>query len=123
MCDFHGYIRPEIIKIRPVIVLQRHPINSKLVTVVPLSTTAPQKIQRFQHQLLVNPLPDKQHITCWAKCDLTATVSLARLDRYRLSKNQYVVPTISEPEFLQIKKGVAFAFKFAHNLAVPERGL
>ncbi|MGN7442685.1 type II toxin-antitoxin system PemK/MazF family toxin, partial [Pseudomonas lactis] len=41
ICDFRGYEVPEIIKIRPVIVIRKHRTNKLLVTVVPLSTINP----------------------------------------------------------------------------------
>lgn len=41
ICDFRGYEVPEMIKVRPVVVIRKHRTNSLLVTVVPLSTTAP----------------------------------------------------------------------------------
>jgi uncharacterized protein YifN (PemK superfamily) len=41
ICDFRGYEVPEMIEVRPVVVIRKHRTNSLLVTVVPLSTTAP----------------------------------------------------------------------------------
>ena len=41
MCDFAGYVLPEMVKVRPVVVIARNRKNRQLVTVVPLSTTAP----------------------------------------------------------------------------------
>ena len=55
-CDFAGYIEPEIVKRRPVVVLATHKRNSKLVAVVPLSTTKPDPVEAHHHRLLQNPL-------------------------------------------------------------------
>ena len=55
ICDFRGYEVPEIIKIRPVIVIRRHRTNRLLVTVVPLSTTAPQTVLAHHLQLESKP--------------------------------------------------------------------
>jgi uncharacterized protein YifN (PemK superfamily) len=42
VCDFRGFIEPVIVKKRPVIVVSsRLPHRSGLVTVVPISLTAP----------------------------------------------------------------------------------
>ena len=72
ICDFRGYEVPEMIKIRPVVVIRKHRTNNLLVTVVPLSTTAPNHM--LEHHLeLPNQLQGASP-TCWAKCDMVATV-------------------------------------------------
>jgi uncharacterized protein YifN (PemK superfamily) len=109
MCDFDGFVVPEMVKVRPVVVIARHRQNRNLVTVVPLSTTQPTTLAAHHHELSTNPLPGKAHVTCWAKCDMLATVSLHRLDRYKSGKRQYVVPTISPQDFAAIKAGVGAA--------------
>lgn len=115
MCDFVGFIAPEMIKVRPVVILARHKHNRNLVTVVPLSTTEPTKIEDHHHELSTNPLPDKPHTSCWAKCDMVATVSLVRLDRYHIGRNQYVVPEVNAIDFVAIKAGVASALQLTDN--------
>jgi uncharacterized protein YifN (PemK superfamily) len=115
MCDFVGFIAPEMVKVRPVVILSRHRHNRNLVTVVPLSTTEPTKIEDHHHELSTNPLPDKPHTSCWAKCDMVATVSLARLDRYQIGRNQYVVPEVNVIDFVEIRAGVASALQLTDN--------
>ena len=115
MCDFVGFIAPEMVKVRPVVVLSRHRHNRNLVNVVPLSTTEPTKIEDHHHELSTNPLPDKPHTSCWAKCDMVATVSLARLDRYQIGRNQYVVPEVNAIDFVAIRAGVASALQLTDN--------
>jgi len=68
ICDFRGYEVPEIIKIRPVIVIRKHRTNKLLVTVVPLSTTAPQTVLDH-HCQLDSHLPGASPI-CWANVTL-----------------------------------------------------
>jgi len=109
MCDFAGYVAPEMVKVRPVVVLARNRTSRGLVTVVPLSTTAPDKLEYHHHQLATNPLPTKAGVICWAKCDMVATVALARLDRVKGSKRQYMVPKMAAADFEAIKIGVAHA--------------
>ncbi len=109
MCDFAGYVMPEMIKVRPVVVLARNRKNRQLLTVVPLSTTAPTALEDYHHELAVNPLPGKAAVTCWAKCDMVATVSLSRLDRVKGPKRRYSVPVLSAAEFEAIQRGVANA--------------
>jgi uncharacterized protein YifN (PemK superfamily) len=108
MCDFEGYVVPEMIKVRPVVVLAKHPDNSQLVTVVPLSTTEPIPHKAYHHRIESNPLPGKTAV-CWAKCDMVATVSLARLDRFKTKQREWVVPTLGSSDFDEIKKCVKSA--------------
>ena len=82
ICDFRGYEVPEIIKIRPVIVIRRHRTNKLLVTVVPLSTTAPQTV--LAHHLQLESHLQGANPVCWAKCDIVATVSLDDLIESRV---------------------------------------
>jgi len=112
-----------MVKIRPVVVLAKNRENHRLVSVVPLSTTKPQRFATHHHELSVNPLPDKPHTVCWAKCDMVSTVSVSRLDRYKLGANHFVVPEISQADFEKIRVGVASALDLADNPSVPERGL
>ena len=108
ICDFRGYEVPEMIKIRPVVVIRKHRTNNLLVTVVPLSTTAPDHM--LEHHL---ELPNHLQVaspTCWAKCDMVATVSLSRLDRIksrdRRGKRTYVISQLETDEFFAIKVAV-----------------
>ncbi|MGQ0600545.1 MAG: type II toxin-antitoxin system PemK/MazF family toxin [Anaerolineales bacterium] len=109
MCDFGtGFVAPEMVKVRPVIVLAKHRDNAQLVTVVPVSTTSPTVVRPYHHQLGANPLPGKT-VLSWVKCDMVVTVALHRLDRIKAGKRQYVVPEIPESEFAAIKTCVAAA--------------
>jgi uncharacterized protein YifN (PemK superfamily) len=109
-CDFTGHIIPEMVKVRPVVVLATHPDNKQLVTVVPISTTESLPQRAYHHKISENPLPDKTTV-CWAKCDMIATVSLARLDLYQLARlpdgtRQYVTPVVDAADFDEIQKCV-----------------
>ncbi|MCK3657267.1 hypothetical protein A4G18_00655 [Pasteurellaceae bacterium Pebbles2] len=113
MCDFAGFNAPEMVKVRPVIIIAKHKKNRELVTIVPLSTTQPEPLEPYHYPMPSNPLPDKANIQCWAKCDMIYTVSIARLDRYKLAKREYIVPTVNEHDFEQIKKAVAKALRLS----------
>jgi uncharacterized protein YifN (PemK superfamily) len=114
-CDFAGYIAPEIIKRRPVIVLASHKRNAKLVTVVPLSTTAPDIVETHHVKLLQNPLPGGDAVDVWAKCDMVAVVSTERLDLVRTGrrladgKREYLTTRVGQEQFDAIRRGVASA--------------
>ena len=89
-CDFKGYIAPEIVKTRPVVVISpAHLSRVNLVTVVPLSTTAPTPVEGHHYKLLGNPIPGSSAIEVWAKCDLVATVCFDRLDRIKIGRGVY----------------------------------
>jgi uncharacterized protein YifN (PemK superfamily) len=113
MCDFRGNVVPEMVKVRPVVVVARNRKNRQLVTVVPLSTTAPDILESHHHELSVNPLPGKEQIACWAKCDMIATVSLSRLDRYKVAPRKYVAPELPKADFEAIKKAIMSALGLA----------
>ena len=117
MCDFAGYVIPEMVKVRPVVVLARNRKNRQLVTVVPLSTTAPTAVADHHHELTANPLPGRGAFRCWAKCDMVATVSLNRLDQVRTGKRQYVVPQLAAPDFEAIQQAIQQAVVIALGLA------
>ena len=108
ICDFRGYETPEMVKARPVVVIRKHRSNSLLVTVVPLSTTAPDRL--LNHHLELRSHLQGASPTCWAKCDMVATVSLARLDRIksrdRNGKRVYVISHLEIDEFSAIKVAV-----------------
>ncbi|MDB4679556.1 type II toxin-antitoxin system PemK/MazF family toxin [Planctomycetaceae bacterium] len=49
-CDFSHQTEPEMVKSRPVVVVSRRNTNVRLCTVVPLSSTQPEKIQSWHHK-------------------------------------------------------------------------
>ena len=108
ICDFRGYEIPEMDKVRPVVVIRKHRTNSLLVTVVPLSTTAPDCL--LGHHLELASHLQGGSPTCWAKCDMIATVSLSRLDRIkcrdRQGKRIYLISHLATDEFHAIKTAV-----------------
>jgi len=106
MCDFDGSVEPEMVKVRPVIVLARNRANNKLVTVVPLSTTKPFVMENHHHEISANPLPGKENLACWAKCDMVATVSITRLDRIKVRDakgRSYITPMLSAADFEAVR--------------------
>jgi len=84
ICDFTtGFQPPEMVKMRPVVVISpRHRVG-QLATVVPLSSTPPVPAQPWHHQLAAGAYPPARG-PMWAKCDMLATVGLIRLDRVRV---------------------------------------
>ncbi|RXZ38157.1 hypothetical protein D9O50_01005 [Oxalobacteraceae bacterium CAVE-383] len=113
MCDFAGFNPPEMVKVRPVVVLTKHRHNAHLVTVIPLSTTPPIQLANHHHELSVNPLPGKKALRCWAKCDMIYTLSTARMDRFKTLKRNYISLEICEADFIAIKTAVLAALKLS----------
>lgn len=106
VCDFRGFVSPEMIKQRPVVVISPksygHP---ELCTVVPLSNTAPNPIETHHYAFTSNPIPGRTNPT-WAKCDMLATVSKGRLDRVKIGRNDYQIPAITMDELEGIRSCV-----------------
>ena len=119
-CDFRGMIEPEMVKMRDVVVLVPHRQNRQLVTVVPLSTTAPSPVQPYHHALSADPRPDGDTMrTVWAKCDMVYTVSLERLEmhytRTRRGGRQSQRVQLPPDDFAAIRRCVALALHLADN--------
>lgn len=114
MCDYRGFVVPEMVKVRPVVVIARNRRNRRLVTVAPLSTTEPDRLEDHHHALARNPLPGRERISCWAKCDMLTTVSLGRLDRYKVGRGQYAVPMLPAADFVAIRRAVAKTLDLTH---------
>ena len=73
-CDFDGLRPPEVVKRRPVVIVNRHSSNRRLAT-VPLSTSQPIPVLAHHHRLESNPLPDDaRDKVVWAKCDMIYTL-------------------------------------------------
>lgn len=85
ICDFQrGFVPPEIVKVRPVIVISKtdsHGPHRELCTVAVISTTAPKKVMPWHHQLSFNPNPADSTTPAWVKCDMIYTVSYSRLTK------------------------------------------
>jgi len=117
ICDFNtGFKAPEMIKRRPVVVISPRPRRSnRLCTIVPLSTTVPSPLEPFHHRMDPLSLPGKlARKETWAKCDMLATVSLARLDRVMVGKEPggrriYVADPVTADDLEAIRRGVMIA--------------
>ncbi|EAR52931.1 hypothetical protein OG2516_10726 [Oceanicola granulosus HTCC2516] len=116
VCDLRGYIVPEIVKVRPVMVVSaKLPHRSGLVTVVPISTTAPRREVDYVVRLSRNYRPDSpEDLPCWAKCDLLANVALARLDRFKVDRRKYLAPRATEEDLARVRAGVLRALGWSY---------
>src|ERR1700704_6371834 len=91
LCDYSGFRPPEMVKRRPVVVISpRLSYRDHLCTVVPLSTTAPNRnvpyVCRLELTVALPPPFDGERF-CWAKADMVATVGFRRLDLFRTARD------------------------------------
>lgn len=99
ICDFStGFQPPEMVKIRPVVVLSPRRRSSDLVTVVPLSSTKPAPLLPWHVEMPGGAYPPARGLM-WAKCDVVVTVALRRLDRVRAKgpQGQRIYPMLELP--------------------------
>jgi mRNA interferase MazF len=115
LCNYDtGFIVPEMVKLRPVIVVSpRLRRREGLVAVVPLSTSEPDVMMDYQIELtLARPLPMPFNSpTMWAKCDMVTTLALSRLDRFKEARRdgrprQYRTGLLSDDQIVRVKKGI-----------------
>jgi len=119
-CDFHGLIVPEMVKVRDVVVVAPHHQNRQLVTIIPLSTTAPETVQPYHYKLPKNPRPGKLPTKpVWAKCDMLYTLSTDRLSMYyertRRGGRRLLSLQLPAGDFDAIRRCVAFALNLPYN--------
>lgn len=82
ICDFNGFVEPEMIKRRPVVVIGPRLRNrGNLVNIVPLSTVHPGDVAEHHHKLVIDPpLPAPYNEPFhWVKADMVYTVGFQRL--------------------------------------------
>jgi mRNA interferase MazF len=112
VCDFAGFVAPEMIKRRPAVVISpRLRRRNGLCTVVPLRTTPPHPICPYHlklHVIPVLPTPYNSDFH-WVKADMVYTVSFYRLDlpfngKDASGKRIYDVRIIDRDDLLKIQE-------------------
>ncbi len=93
MCDFAGLEIPEMTKKRPVIILTSRAVGRdyRLVTVIPLSTTPPRKVEKWHMELDKKYLPQRHYLfkhQNWVKGDMIYNLSTERLELIRIGKDE-----------------------------------
>jgi mRNA interferase MazF len=113
ICDFStGFLPPEMVKKRPVVVISpRRRKSPGLVTVVPFSTTPPLPAEPWHHQIAAGAYPPAQGKPMWAKADILATVGLGRLDRVRW-QGSYQTLELNPADMAAIIRAVKAALGF-----------
>ena len=108
VCDFSGFLPPEMCKVRPVIVVSpRLPHRSEIVTVVPISTTAPTHDLPFVVNLSKNYHPgEADDLPCWAKCDMVMNIGRFRLDGFKVGRRRWENPQATGDDLEAVRQGV-----------------
>lgn len=112
-CDYRGFIEPEMVKKRPIIVISKHNHNAKLLLVVPISSVEPRN--KFEYHIEMDPRFCQLHLSgmrSWVKCDMLNVISLGRLDlmRDKQSGQQYI-PDIGRELLKSINGSILLAYK------------
>lgn len=108
MCNFKGFIEPEMVKPRPVIVVSpKLPYRSEIVAVVPISLTAPRHELPFCYRLSKNYHPaEADDLPCWAKADMLLNIGTYRLSAFKTGRRQYVYPTLTTEDLAAVRRAV-----------------
>lgn len=116
MCDFQGFKVPEMVKVRPVMVVSpRLPYRSDIVAVVPISLTAPIHDLPFCVRLSKNYHPNEDDdLPCWAKCDMVMNLGLWRLDGFKVGRRKYETPQATADDLRIVKEGVLHGLGQGH---------
>jgi len=108
MCDFAGYIAPEIVKVRPAVVISAdNPASTRLCIVVPFSTTPPRIVRPVHFHVPAGRYAFAQEEQ-WVKGDLIAHVRFERLDRVRVN-GRFRRFDLPAADFAEIRKCVLHA--------------
>jgi uncharacterized protein YifN (PemK superfamily) len=113
MCDFSGFVPPEMTKIRHVVVIsprsRRTNLQNGTCLVVPFSTQPPVHPEPY-HVLIARGVYPFFHADkeVWAKANLITHVSFGRLDRV-LIDGRYSHAELNPDDFKRIKYAVGHA--------------
>lgn len=114
LCNFEtGFKPPEMVKVRPVIVVSKTSTNGRgLCTVVPVSTTRPAPLQAWHVETTAMFQLPGADVVHWAKCDMLYTVAFARLTmphRRLNGRREYATLRLSPEDFGLVANGVRHA--------------
>ena len=119
MCDFSGFQPPEMVKVRPVVVISpKLPFRSEIVTIVPISLTAPRHDLPFVYKLSKNYHPlEPNDLACCAKCDMVMNLGRNCLDGFKIGRRQWVIPDMLPHDLARIRAAVCHGLGMGHLLS------
>ena len=108
VCDFTGFKEPEMVKVRPVIVISpRLPYRSDIAAIVPISLTAPRHNLPFCYRLSKNYHPNEDDgLPCWAKADLVLNIGTYRLSGFKVGRRKYEFPQLTAEDLISVRYAV-----------------
>ena len=118
VCDFTGFREPEMVKVRPVIIISpKLPYRSEIVTVVPISTTPPIKEVDHVVRLSKNYHPNESDdLPCWAKCDMIMNIATWRLNSFKVGRRKWYSPRANTEDLEAVREGVIHGLGMKHLL-------
>lgn len=118
MCDFKGFVEPEMVKVRPVMVISpKLPYRSEIAAIVPISLSAPRRDLPYVVKLSKNYHPkESDNLPCWAKCDLVMNIGLYRLEGFKIGRRQWATPQATPEDLHAVRSAVL------HGLGVHNFG-
>lgn len=123
ICDYsRGFLPPEMVKVRPCIVISpRLRRRTGLCTVVPLSTSPPDLAMDYHCLItLERPLPRPfSAAEMWAKCDMVATVSFERLSLIRVGGGKHIAPELPKMDIERIRAALIAGLGLGDLLSGP----
>ena len=110
VCDFSGFVVPEMVKKRPVIVISpRLPQRGEIVMLVPISTTPPYRPMPYAVKLSKNHHPDEDDdVACWAKCDMVMNLGRWRLSGFKMGRRRWDYPQATGDDLKAVRQGVIY---------------
>jgi uncharacterized protein YifN (PemK superfamily) len=116
VCEFSGFVEPEMVKPRPVVVISpRLPHRSEIVTIVPLSTTAPKHEFPFVYRLSRNYKPGAPlDLPCWAKADMVVNIGRWRLNSFKVGRRRWEAPQMTKQDLEGVRRAVLWGMGMGH---------
>lgn len=110
-CDYTGLHVPEMVKIRPVVIVSPRSRTNGLVTVIPISTTKPDPLLEWHYPLIFTKAlsPNWPELEAWVMCDMLNTFSSKRLDRFHArlgNERKYYDRRVSDADLIAIRQGI-----------------
>lgn len=108
VCNFTGFIVPEMVKPRPVVVVSpRLPNRAEIVAIVPISLTEPLRPTQYKVRLSKNYHPEESDdLPCWAACDMVMNLGLYRLNGFKVGRRKWAYPQMTGDDLAVVRQGV-----------------
>ena len=126
VCSFKGFKEMEMsAKPRPVVVVSpKLPYRSEVVTIVPISLTAPKHELPFCYRLSRNYHPDEpDDLPCWAKADMVMNLGRYRLSAFSAGHRKYVYPELSAEDLSAVQNAILCGLGPDRLIKPPEKAI